>query len=547
MKSPAGYAGISSISLLEKTFYLFRSCAPQTLLTYYLGAIPFILGLLYFQADMSRNPFASNHCASASLALALLFIWMKYWQAVFMLKIEDRLLHRPAVKLTLSGICRLVFIQMVVQPTGLFLVPLSATVLFPFAWVYAFYQNALACPLDQPFKLRAFLKNSWQKAAFQPVQNNFLIFFHSVFSMFVMVNICAGLMLLPRLLKTFLDIETQFSMSVYSMLNTTFLFTAVGITYLCADPLVKISYALRGMQASCVDTGDDLKAQFKFFTKQAKKSLLLGIVLLAVFCGADICTAGTPQVETHAAITSDALEQSIEEVMARPEFTWRMPREKTDKDQNGHGFAEQIMTWLADRIKKVSQLLKYMEKFFRWLTDFFPQFDSEKKDIQFRPVIRLLFIVLAIGLICFLIIWARRWIVFKKTQAQKQENIDNVHIIPDLADEDIRADQLPSDKWFSMAQDLAAKGDFKMALRAFYLCTLSFLGESHLISIAGYKSNFDYNRELCRRAHEKKDLLALFTQHILMFEKTWYGMARADRNDVEQFRENHEKIVLFAK
>jgi len=551
MKSRTRYTGIGRIALLEKTFCIFRSGSPQTLGAYYLGSMPFVLGFLYFQADMSRSPFAAAHCAAASLGLALLFIWMKYWQAVFLMRIQARLYRRPAVKLTISGICRLVFIQVIVQPSGLFMLPLSATVLFPFAWVYAFYQNALTWPPDQPFKLRAFLRQSWQKAAWQPVQNHFLLLFYSLFSVFVMLNVCAGLMLLPSLMKTFLDIETRFSMSAYSMLNTTFLFTAMGITYLCADPLVKISYALRGMQASWVDTGDDLKAEFVFLTKQrtkqAKGSLLTGIVLFAVLGGANLSPARAQQVDNNAAITRGALDQSIDAVMARPEFTWRMPREQPGRDQEGHGFVKAVMAWLESQIKRAAGLLKYTETFFKWLKDLLGGFDFETKDKKSLPDMRALFIVLSIGLACFLMIWGMGKIVSGKNRHDPPDNMDARQVIPDLADEDVQADQLPSDRWFSMAETLTAKGDFKMALRAFYLCTLAFLGESHLISIARYKSNFDYDRELCRRAHGKKDLLGLFKQNMLIFEKTWYGTARVDRGDVVRFRENHGKIVSFAK
>ncbi len=47
------------------------------------GQHPFVLGLMYFWADMSRGANAGEHCTLAALSLASLYIWMKFWHAVF--------------------------------------------------------------------------------------------------------------------------------------------------------------------------------------------------------------------------------------------------------------------------------------------------------------------------------------------------------------------------------------------------------------------------------------------------------------------------------
>src|SRR5579862_1992055 len=75
--------GRGGFDLVEQATHLLRAAPAATLAVYYLGAIPFVLGLLFFWADMSRNPFADQHLADASLAISLLFLWMKFWQVVF--------------------------------------------------------------------------------------------------------------------------------------------------------------------------------------------------------------------------------------------------------------------------------------------------------------------------------------------------------------------------------------------------------------------------------------------------------------------------------
>ena len=70
---------------------------------------------------------------------------------------------------------------------------------------------------------------------------------------------------------------------------------------------------------------------------------------------------------------------------------------------------------------------------------------------------------------------------------------------PDIADENVRADQLPEDGWTKLARELLERGEFRLAMRAFYLASLSHLAARNLISIARFKSNRDYERELRRR------------------------------------------------
>src|SRR4051812_26398877 len=72
-----------ALELLEEAVHLLRLAPLSTLLCYYIGALPFVLGFLFFWADMSRSAFALQHCGRAAFGLVLLFIWMKTWQTIF--------------------------------------------------------------------------------------------------------------------------------------------------------------------------------------------------------------------------------------------------------------------------------------------------------------------------------------------------------------------------------------------------------------------------------------------------------------------------------
>ena len=83
--------GPGALETIETAVHLLRVAPIATLATYYAGALPFILGLLFFWADMSRNPFAAQHAVAAALGLAGLFLWLKFWQALFVQKLRTQL------------------------------------------------------------------------------------------------------------------------------------------------------------------------------------------------------------------------------------------------------------------------------------------------------------------------------------------------------------------------------------------------------------------------------------------------------------------------
>src|SRR2546428_13795667 len=81
--SPQRQPAQPALQLIEQAVHLLRGAPVAIFAIYYLGTLPFILGLLYFWTDMARSPFASQHLAGAALALSLLFLWMNFCHALF--------------------------------------------------------------------------------------------------------------------------------------------------------------------------------------------------------------------------------------------------------------------------------------------------------------------------------------------------------------------------------------------------------------------------------------------------------------------------------
>src|SRR5439155_10075990 len=106
----------------------------------------------------------------------------------------------------------------------------------------------------------------------------------------------------------------------------------------------------------------------------------------------------------------------------------------------------------------------------------------------------LLLIVALLGLL-LVRLWRNRGSASAEVSAQP------LVAVPNIEDETTGADQLPEEGWITLARDLLSRGDLRLALRAFYLASLAHLAQRSLITLAHFKSNRDYERELNRRAH----------------------------------------------
>ena len=117
---------------------------------------------------------------------------------------------------------------------------------------------------------------------------------------------------------------------------------------------------------------------------------------------------------------------------------------------------------------------------------------------------------------------------------------------PDLADENLGAEQLPEDRWLTLARELLERGELRLAVRAFYFASLAHLAERNLISLARFKSNRDYERELRRRGHSFPELVSLFGENVRVIDRTWYGLHQVTAELVSRFAANVERIKTGA-
>lgn len=255
--------GKGAIELIEEAVHLLRLAPGGVLAAYYLGTLPFALGFLYFWADMAHSAFGHQRCAPAALGMALLFVWMKTWQAVFARQLRAQATAEPLPPVSLRRLLRVAVVQAALQPSGFLVLPLALIAALPFGWAYAYYQNVTACGGELDAGRKAGHRQAVRQSRLWPKQNHLLLSILALFGLVVFFNVVVGMIQVPFLLKTFLGIETQFTRSLWSVLNTTFFATCCAVTYLCLDPLIKAAYALRCFYGESLQTGEDLKVELR--------------------------------------------------------------------------------------------------------------------------------------------------------------------------------------------------------------------------------------------------------------------------------------------
>lgn len=599
----------SAIDLVEEAFHLLRRSSFVTLSCYYIGSMPFVLALLYFWTDMSRSAYAEERCAETAFGLALLFVWMKVWQAVFAQRLKESLQHVPFSPYSWQRVWHLIMTQAIIQSWGMLFLPCSLLIGAPFPWLYAFYQNATAFGCDERGSVKYIRDRAWQHAKLWPKQNCLLIWLlspwlliASVAALILMVafvpkgdqslswtfflvasylvvlgmtllnplggivaaNIGAALYLLPQLLKMFFGVETMFTMSPGQTFNSTFWAVVCSLTYLCLDPLVKAAYVARCFYGEALHTGEDLKVELRSLalSRNAAAGILLFALALPLMFNA-FSFADTPnptaQDSPPVAISSQELNESLDHVLSQPEYAWRMPRERTPdaaQKETDFGFLKRVFDTFERWGKTIKNWFKTLGKWFnnikKWYKKIFPDQPIERpvsggSGGGLAGVQLLLYILLAIvACVAAILIW-RVWRARRKMHAPLEAASDANAAKPDLNDENVDASQLPADNWLTLAHEMIERGEFRLALRAFYLAGLAFLGEQHLVALAKYKSDREYERELRRRAHAFPALLPVFTENMLAYQRSWYGMREVERPALDRAIANYEQLKQAAQ
>jgi len=244
-------------------------------------------------------------------------------------------------------------------------------------------------------------------------------------------------------------------------------------------------------------------------------------------------------VFSEEAVNVNQLDRTIEKVIQERQYQWRLPRESTPDDAP-KGLLREFLDGILDSVQRWMRPVRdWLGKVLDWILDqiFRSNRDSSggHKSI-FSDLSALLWILC--GLIV-LIIALLAWRIWKQRRSRIEiAQAEAIVPLPDLVDDSTVADQLPEEGWQVMARDLLIKREFRLALRAMYMATLANLARKEMITIAKFKSNHDYQKELSRRAHQYGRLLDAFGENVNLFERVWYGKYEADEVMLNRFTHN---------
>ena len=519
---------LGGLDLLEQAVHTLRLASPGTLFCFFAGTAPFVLAALFFWSDMSRSGLAEQHLVGGAIGLSALFVWMKVWQSVFALKLSAQVANEPPPKIFASALIRAVGSQTLLHATGLLLIPIAANILLPIVWVFGFYQNVTVLGLREP-SAAALARRSWKQARCGVGAGHLALVALGFFGIFVFLDIGIAMLVAPQFLKILAGVETNFTLSIASTVNTTFLAAALGVTYLCVDPIIKAVHVLRCFYGESRATGEDLRVNLRGFRTAAVAAM---IMLLALAAPLSTRAAAKVEPQPPASERGAELDHSIDQVLQRPEYTWREPRAKRAlKDKNTtesplwkrfRTGAKNIRDWLDRAFNSRNTRVTPPGRF---------SFSTH------RFIYLLIGVVLAIIGVLVWLLWRTR-----SRTARAEATATPAAPVPDLDGDDVTGEELPVDGWTKLGLELLERGELRLAMRAFYFSSLAHLATRSLVSLAKFKSNRDYERELLRRSHALPALSASFSENVSVFDRVWYGRHGIDAALIQHFRGNVERI-----
>ena len=198
---------------------------------------------------------------------------------------------------------------------------------------------------------------------------------------------------------------------------------------------------------------------------------------------------------------------------------------------------ETVMGWLRSLRDVLRNVVEWLGKYF--LRKNSAPTSSSNSEAWMTSLRFLVFILIALIASALAILFMRMW---KRRHRDEGVVAQAIAAPPDLADENLSANELPEDGWLKLARELMDKGDLRLALRALYLASLAHLAERQFVSIARFKSNREYEQELRRRTRALPELQNAFGQNVTAFDRAWYGMHEVNREILQGFESNLERI-----
>ena len=514
------------IGVLESAVGVLRQAGLSTLVLHWAGSVPFALALLVFWKQADNPRLSDARCALCALALAVMLIWMNCWRAVFAGRIRRQLNGNPLRPRTRGELFRLIAVQSLACGTKLVVLPLTALIVFPLPGVIAFYRNLATLADRQEMDPRATFARARQLARVQPEMSWLTIPLLLFLALVVFLNMTAVIGAAPQLIRILTGYESTFSRSgVYFLANPMFMMLVLCSTWILFDPFAQTVYCLRCYQAEARETGEDVRGGIRRLREGLRTPAAAVLTLLALLTISLPCKADVPPA---------ALQKAAETAARAAEYDWRLPPPPAPLRDTPWivTVTDRILASIRSFTDAIGRLL---DRFFSWLSDKLgggPQ--QQGGALPVRGMHWTIYALIALVALAGVVVGIRM-VRAKRAKEVEDAAADAVTAIR-LDAEDLTADRLPEDQWLALAERALSEQNPRLALRAFYLASLAWMGREEYISIHSGKTNREYELELRRRLRTFPEARALFGANVTAFERAWYGLHEVALDEIGEFR-----------
>lgn len=219
-----------------------------------------------------------------------------------------------------------------------------------------------------------------------------------------------------------------------------------------------------------------------------------------------------------------AAQAHARDILARPEFQVPEPEapkeEKPTEDVEPPGAWRRFIEWLAE----------WLEKLFR-RDETAPARQTTFSGASGQGVVHVLVVVLIAGVLVVLALVLLRALRGEKKAEGTQLEVSTQDATT-LADESMNALSRPPEGWAHLADELAARGEYREAVRGLYLALLSRLHREGVIHYDTTLSNWDYLLQF----RSRREWLPSFRELTLRFDFAWYGNVPVGADGYRDFR-----------
>ena len=526
---------IGGVELCEQAFNLLVAAPVRAWCVYLLGLCPFGLVLLYFLTDMTASPFAGDRLGPFSFAVALAVLWWRAWQARFAAELFVVLSRRPLPASSALDWFFLGLRQIAVFAVFLVVAPIAALLVVPTGWAMGFSQSASVIGGVRGRSLRRTFQEAVAEVFVWQRQNHVALLVLFAWAFFVFLNGYMLVFMVPELLKIATGVETVVTQSPWwvVLLNSTVFVVVCFAVYAVVSPLAKAVYVLRHYYLRSRRSGLDIRDRLARLAElSVQRGSALKLLGGALFAGM-LFSLATPLGRAQEPVTSEEIGEAIREVVQRPEFTWRMPKAEA---------SEEGASWFG---RWVRQALRWAENFLEWIFESFGRSGGDSSGGwlgSFSPSAKPLLIIL-LAVVGLPLVWLLCRLVLRRQKSSTAPgSTPQVFVKPEVDDWTALANDFPEDEWLARARRFADAGDYRRALRAFYLSALSHLHGKQLIRITRAKSNAAYLIEVKRRERQIPGVAEAFSFAVKGFDRVWYGRYEVDEAELRAYEDRVSQI-----